>query len=165
LKRRTVRLLTRLLIALLLVGLGYLSEQNTELKKDLVSLSPGTYAVTQFHDGDTINVNMDGQEEEIRFIGVDTPETQDPRKAVQCFGKAASEFTKLLIGSQPVRLEADPLSSNRDRYGFALTGFPHTKMDEFIGYQREAREQNRGLWSSCEPTESTPGRFTSNDAL
>lgn len=131
---------------------------------------------------------MDGTQEEIRFIGVDTPETQDPRKAVQCFGKAASDFTKQLIGNQPVRLEADALSSNRDRYnrllryvylpdgrlvqaeivkagyGFAYTSFPFTKSEEFSTYQREAREQSRGLWKDCTPTQNTFGGFTSNDA-
>ncbi len=32
-------------------------------------------------------------------------------------------------------------------YGFAYTRFPFKYMDEFRHYQREAREQNRGLWA------------------
>lgn len=78
--------------------------------------TPGLYKVVKFDDGDTIAVDMQGKTETIRFIGVDTPETHDPRKPVQCYGKTASAFTKKLIGDSPVRLEADPLSGNRDRY-------------------------------------------------
>ncbi len=135
---------------------------------------PGLYSVKSFEDGDTITVNMSGNTERIRMIGVDTPETQDPRVPVQCFGKAASEFTKTLIGNQPVRLEADPTNTNRDRYnrllryvylpdgrlvnaeiigqgyGFAYVLFPFEKMDEFKNLEKQAREQNLGLWGSCQ---------------
>lgn len=147
------------------------------------------YKVTEFVDGDTIKVDMDGKIETIRMIGMDTPETHDPRKAVQCFGLAAAAYTKQLIGDKPVRLEADPLGTNRDRYNrllryvytndgklvesedirngyaFAYTSFPFTKADEFRAYEKEAREANRGLWGSCKPTQNQYGGYTSNDAL
>lgn len=147
----------------------------------------GYYRVTEIHDGDTISIDMEGQVERIRMIGVDTPETQDPRKNVQCFGKAASQFTKDLIGNNPVRLEADDLSTNRDRYdrllryvyipdgrhvnaeiikngyGFAYTNFPLTKSDEFKAHEAAARELGAGLWSVCQPTENQYGGFNSND--
>lgn len=186
LRRRTRRLLITLLAALLTAALGYLSEYNGDFQRRAVELSPGSYHVTSFQDGDTIRVSMDGREETIRFIGVDTPETQDPRKPVQCFGKSASDFTRQLIGEQPVRLETDPLSQNRDRYdrllryvylpdgrlvqaeiirqgfGFAYTSFPFTKSEEFTVLQRQAREQSRGLWNECDPAENQYGGFTSN---
>ncbi|HLC91810.1 MAG TPA: thermonuclease family protein [Candidatus Saccharimonadales bacterium] len=149
---------------------------------------PGLYHVTEFLDGDTIVVDMNGSEETIRFIGVDTPETHDPRKAVQCFGKAAAGFTKNLIGTNNVRLEADALNTNRDRYnrllryiylpnetlvnaeiikqgyGFAYLSFPFTKSDEFHHYETVARNANKGLWGSCQPTQNQYGGYTSNDA-
>ncbi len=149
---------------------------------------PGYYHVTKFDDGDTINVDMNGASETIRFIGVDAPETHDPRKAVQCFGYAAADFTKNLIGSNPVRLEADPLNTNRDRYnrllryvylpdgrlvnaeiikagyGFAYVSFPVTKAEEFLKYQKQARNKELGLWSKCQPSPNKYGGFTSNDA-
>lgn len=136
--------------------------------------TPGLYKVVKFDDGDTIAVDMQGKTETIRFIGVDTPETHDPRKPVQCYGKTASAFTKKLIGDSPVRLEADPLSGNRDRYdrllryiylpngtlvnealvtggyAFAITGFPHTKMPDFVRDESAAKAEKRGLWGSCE---------------
>lgn len=187
LSRRQKKQLFSVFLALLTLLVGFLTEHNAQLQKNITPLSPGNYRITKFHDGDTISVSMDGSDEEIRFIGVDTPETQDPRKAVQCYGMAASDFTKQLIGNQPVRLEADPLSSNRDRYGrllrhvylpdgrnvqaeiiregygFAYTNFPFTKSDEFSALQRQAREQNKGLWGSCTPQQNDFGGFTSND--
>lgn len=188
LSRRSKRRLVTLLLALLTLLAGYISEYNSQVRHTAVELSPGSYRVISVQDGDTIKVDMDGVEEEIRFIGVDTPETQDPRKAVQCFGHAALTYTKELIATQPVRLEADPLSSNRDRYnrllryvylpdgrlvqaeiikagyGFAYTSFPFTKSEEFSTYQRHAREQNVGLWTACEPKQNEFGGFTSPDA-
>lgn len=187
LKRRSKRILLTLFLSLLTALLGYLSEYSSSFQNEAVKLSPGSYKVVSFHDGDTITVDMEGKAEIIRFIGVDTPETQDPRKAVQCFGKAASNFTKMLIGEQPVRLEADPLSSNRDRYnrllryvylpdgrlvqaeiikegyGFAYTSFPFTKSEEFSNYQRAARETEKGLWKDCSPMANQYGGFTSKD--
>lgn len=157
-------------------------------QRAVVHNQPGLYQVTEFVDGDTIAVNMNGASERIRLIGVDTPETHDPRKPVQCYGLAAAAYTKQLIGLSSVRLEADPLSTNRDRYnrllryvylpdgrlvnaeiikngyGFAYLSFPFTKSDEFHNYELEARRQNLGLWKNCEPTEKANGGFTSNTA-
>src|SRR3989344_7784781 len=47
--------------------------------------------VTRVVDGDTIDVEIDGKIERVRYIGIDTPETVDPRKPVQCFGGEASK--------------------------------------------------------------------------
>jgi micrococcal nuclease len=181
------RKLIKLAIGLVIVGVGYFMNQKAEAPPQVAgTVTPGYYRVVKVEDGDTITVSMNGVDERIRMIGVDTPETKDPRKPVQCFGQAASGFTKELIGSLAVRLEADALSDNRDRYdrllryvylpdgrlvqaevikqgyGFAYTSFPFTKSDEFLAYQREARSQNRGLWNKCEPTTNQYGGFTSN---
>jgi len=81
---------------------------------------PGLVPVLHDVDGDTIVVKISGREETVRFIGADTPETHDPRKPVQCFGQAAAEHTKSLLGGKSVRLAADPQDSNRDKYGRLL---------------------------------------------
>lgn len=189
--KRWNRRLKRALITTLLLIIGAIGNQAGWFdtpKKSLEQNQPGMYQVTRFDDGDTIEVDMNGQKEKIRMIGVDTPETKDPRKNVQCFGKAASEFTKNLIGSSKLRLESDSLSSNRDRYnrllryvyltdgrlvnleliaqgyGFAYTGFPFTKSDEFVTAQKTARDNNLGLWKECTPTTNQYGGLTSNDA-
>ena len=118
-KRKLFKILCSLFVALLLFilhQLGYLNQTTQTTKKFIEQSTPGFYKVIRFDDGDTIQVDMAGKNETIRFIGVDTPETHDPRKPVQCFGNAAAAFTRTLIGQNSVRLEADPSGSNRDRY-------------------------------------------------
>lgn len=173
---RRQRRIISLVIGLILLLVGYYAETHPQQTTQVAGVSStGSYHVIDVADGDTITVDMNGRQERIRMIGVDTPETHDPRKPVQCFGQAASDFTKQLIGNQAVRLEADPLSTNRDRYdrllryvyttdnklvqaeiikqgyGFAYVSFPFSKLDEFRHYEKDAREQNKGLWAGCQP--------------
>jgi len=149
---------------------------------------PGQYKVTRFVDGDTITVDMNGTKETIRMLGVDTPETHKPNAPVQCYGPAASAYTKNLIGDQTVRLEADPENQNRDRYGrllryvylpdgklisreliangygFAYTLFPFTKTDDFVAAEEQAKAADKGLWGNCTVTTRTNGAKQTNDA-
>lgn len=74
------------------------------------------YKVTRVVDGDTIVVNINGLDEKIRLIGVDTPESVDPRKPVECFGKEASNYTKSLLENQNIILEPDSTQGNTDKY-------------------------------------------------
>jgi len=134
---------------------------------------PGLWRVTRDVDGDTIDVQLGSQKETVRFLGVDTPETHDPRKPVQCFGLVAAAHTKQLVEGKNVRLEPDPEDSDRDKYGrilryvylpdgtllnaelikdgygFAYTVFPITKLDEFRALESDAHTHNRGLWAGC----------------
>ncbi len=170
------RQVKRLLLSLvgLLIALA-LSRIAPQAQQQLFDLQPGEYRVREYYDGDTIGVDMNGRLEKIRMIGVDTPETHHPKKPVQCFGQAASDFTKHVITEQgsAVRLTADPLSSNRDRYdrllryvylrdgtllnqrliesgyGFAYTQFIFSKSEDFRAAEKLARETDRGLWATC----------------
>lgn len=184
LKRRQYSIISLLIAIFLLVG-GYYGWFDW-LSQQVESGQPGLYRVVKFDDGDTIQVDMNGKTETIRFIGVDTPETHDPRKPVQCYGPEASAYTKRIIGNQRVRLGSDPLSSNRDRYdrllryvylpdgtllneqliksgyGFAYTYFPFTKSALFIKDEAIAQTSNIGVWKFCEPTANDFGGYTSN---
>lgn len=184
--RRQNRKLLSILSAIITLFIGWYLSQNPAVVSRFTEVPSGSYRVVSISDGDTIQVDMNGKVETIRFVGVDTPETHDPRKVVQCFGKAASDYTRQLIGNNPVRLEADPLSTNRDRYnrllryvylpdgrlvqaeiikngyGFAYTSFPFSKSEEFKRYQEEAMRDKRGLWGTCSPTTNDRGGFTSN---
>jgi endonuclease YncB( thermonuclease family) len=143
---------------------------------------PGLYHVSRFVDGDTIQVDMNGRNETIRMIGVDTPETHKPNTPVQCYGPEASAYTKSLIAGNSVRLQADPLDTNRDRYGrllryvylpdgtlvesklisegygFAYTQFPFQKKDQLVGLEQAAKQAGKGLWATCQVTVEESGR-------
>lgn len=130
------------------------------------------YVVTSVVDGDTIKVNINGTVETLRLIGMDTPETVDPRKPVQCFGKEASNKAKELLVGAKVRLEKDPTQGELDKYGRTLAyiyredglfynkymiehGYaheytyntPYKYQAEFKAAQKSAQENLRGLWS------------------
>lgn len=149
---------------------------------------PGLYSIARFVDGDTIVVDMDGKQETIRMIGVDTPETHKPNTPVQCYGPAAAAYTKHLISNNKVRLQADSKSTNRDRYnrllryvylpdgqmvetaliqngyGFAYLDFPFDMSGDFAKYQDQARAASKGLWSNCKPYRLDSGRWQTENA-
>ena len=68
-------------------------------------------------DGDTIKVEVGGRQQDLRAIGMDTPELRDPRKPVQCFAREASDRAHQLLDGQSVELEADPSQDQQDDYG------------------------------------------------
>ena len=71
--------------------------------------------VVRVVDGDTLIAELGGTETRVRLIGIDTPESVDPRRPVECFGKRASQrLADLLPVGTPLRLERD--AEERDRY-------------------------------------------------
>jgi Staphylococcal nuclease homologue len=66
-------------------------------------------------DGDTLELRTG---EMVRLIGVDTPETKEPRKPVQYFGKEATAFTQRTVAGERVRPESD--QQRHDQYGRTL---------------------------------------------
>ena len=92
-------------------------ESWDELWQEDSPRSVSTY-VTRVVDGDTIEVQLGGQEEDVRYIGVDTPETVKPGAPVDCFGPQASSFNHRLVERRRVRLVFD--SERRDVYGRLL---------------------------------------------
>lgn len=182
-RRKTIRYsaISGILISLGLVGYGATQGGQLSLPNQVTN-PPGFYSVVKVSDGDTFEVHINGNTERIRMIGVDTPETKDPRRPIQCFGEVASVYTKKRLGGQSVRLEADPTNSNRDKYdrllryvylsdgslynaeiiregyAFAYSVYPFTKLEEFRELERTAREGNKGLWAGCNIDEASPER-------
>lgn len=157
-----------------------LGEQNLGVSKSPAPASSVqtelTYLVQKVIDGDTIEVLINNESFKVRLIGIDTPETVDPRRAVGCFGKKASNETKRLLEGKSVYLTKDvsetdkyfrllryvflPLGEGENlfvndyliRQGFAkaLTYPPDIKHNErFLAAEKEARENLRGLWEEC----------------
>jgi endonuclease YncB( thermonuclease family) len=137
------------------------------------------FKVISVTDGDTIKVNVRGKIESVRLLGIDTPETVDPRIPVQCFGKEASNKMKSLVSGQFVKLLDDRTQGNRDKYnrllryvylpngtfvneemvklGFATSykQYPTKYLNRFNTLEKNAREQAIGLWAACSGTSPT----------
>jgi micrococcal nuclease len=128
-------------------------------------------SVSRAVDGDTVEVQLDGTEEDVRYIGVDTPETVKPGTPVQCFGPQASSFNHHLVEGRRVRLVFG--AERRDVYGRLLAyvyldgrfvnaelvrrGLARTLTippnDRFAGRLKRleiaAARAGRGLWGAC----------------
>ncbi len=82
--------------------------------------SLGWYPVVRVLDGDTIIIEKDGRDVHVRLIGLDTPETVDPRTPIQCFGKEASDEARRVLDGVSVRIETDSSQDTYDQYGRLL---------------------------------------------
>lgn len=182
-RRRHISWLALVLAAFILLGQYY--GWFDALNGDAESYQPGLYRVSRYIDGDTIVVDMNGHDETIRFVGIDTPETHKPDTPVQCYGPAAAAHTKAVIADAggKVRLSSDALSTNRDRYdrllryvylpdgtnvnelnvaqgyAFYYPFFPFSKSAEFAKAEQQAQAANRGLWRHCHPTPTDRGGY------
>jgi micrococcal nuclease len=131
-------------------------------------------------DGDTVVVRVDGRSVKVRLIGVDAPESADPRKPVERFAHESAAFLRRLVEGKHVRLAYEPAGAKVDRYGrtlaylyrvdddlfvnralvakgyaFAYTAYPFAHMADFRAAERQAREQRLGLWGPA-PAPSKP---------
>jgi len=129
--------------------------------------------VVRVVDGDTIEARIGGEVVDVRYIGVDTPETVKPGEPVQCFGPRASDFNHRLVEGRRVRLILG--AERRDRYGRLLAyvhlggRFVNAELvrrglarsltippnDRFAPLFRRlelgAARAGRGLWGACPP--------------
>jgi micrococcal nuclease len=181
-----IGLLLTLLIALFS---SYVASQQPSTTAEHESLPPSTTGwlpVVRVVDGDTIVVEQSGEPVTVRLIGIDTPESVDPRRPVQCFGREASQKMRELVGGQAVRLEPDPTQADRDAYqrllryiyldgdvsvnqiliaeGFAFEytyqNVPYRDQAAHREAERQARESGAGLWDpqTCAGERGAPVR-------
>jgi len=135
------------------------------------------YDVVKITDGDTIKVMIEGKIETVRLANMNTPESVDPRRPVECLGKEASAKMAELVTGKKVSLEPDTTQANKDRYdrllrfafledgtdvglemirqGYAQSSpygkTPHRYLQQYIATQKTAQENQVGLWNpqSC----------------
>jgi micrococcal nuclease len=147
--------------------------------------------VSRVVDGDTLKIKTGDTEDTVRLIGVNTPESVDPRKTVECFGMEASNRMKELAEGKEVLIVKDPTQSERDKYrrllayvyltdgtllnqkmiedGYAFEYtyiVPYEFQTEFVDAERVARENSLGLWdkSKCDYT-SNPKKMLSKKSV
>ena len=141
---------------------------------DGADLPPDVGVVEWVVDGDTVDIDIDGREERVRLVGINTPETHMATGAPECFGSEAFAFTRsLLPAGTEVRLVRDVVG--RDDYGRLLAyvyrreddlfvnealvagGYarplsigPNTAhRDRFVAAASAANAADLGLWASC----------------
>jgi len=181
--RKFVLILFTLGLGLFLLGLGVgkslESPRNQTLGEESVSQAPNAspeaiqqlenegnlYKVLKVIDGDTVDLEINGKKETVRLIGIDAPESRE------CFGSAATNKARELLGLKLVELEQDSSQGERDRYGRLLRyifvdginfqelmireGYakeytyskPYKYQTLFKNAQTEAQNQKRGLWA------------------
>lgn len=147
------------------------------------SLAKEFFSVVSVTDGDTLKINIDGQVETIRVIGINTPETVHPNKPVECFGREASAKAKSLLSASRVTIFYDQSQGERDKYGRLLVyvtledgqdfgetmikeGFayestynvPYEKQSLYKAAQKHAETNEVGLWAAgaCSEVEIQP---------
>lgn len=171
-ERKKIIQVVSALVAILIGGIGYVTLFASN------DAPEGTFIVDRVVDGDTIVVRDNGvlslSTHTIRLIGVNTPETVDPRKTVECFGTEASAYLKsALPEGTPVYLDADPSKPDTDSFDRLLRyvirandmkiinkaiieeGYgheadfnePYLYKDEFVAAQKDAQTAKRGLWA------------------
>ncbi|HWO16374.1 MAG TPA: thermonuclease family protein [Solirubrobacterales bacterium] len=157
---------------LLLVVAALLILRPWEGGEDRGPASAGAVVVRAV-DGDTIEAWIGGEVEDVRYIGVDTPETVKPGAPVQCFGPRASDFNHRLVEGRRVRLVFGV--ERRDDYGRllayvrlgrrfvnaalvrrglarSLTIPPNDRFAPlFRRLELRAARAGRGLWGACGP--------------
>lgn len=140
---------------------------------DVISDYDKQAVVKKVVDGDTVTVIINGSDETIRIIGINSPESVDPRKSVECFGIKASSKAKEMLSNQKVKLEKDESQGERDKYGRLLRyvwldkeaidfgaymiqeGFayeytyntPYKYQTKYRELQKEAEKNKKGLWA------------------
>lgn len=155
---------------------NFSQNKYTEIKKIMPStlgMEGESVIIEKVIDGDTFIIQGG---DTVRMVGIDTPETLDPKRPVGCFGKEASNESKNLLTGKNVILQKD--ISDTDKYGRLLRlvflpledgrilfvndylirqGFaknyeykPDLKFSErFKEAQNQAEQENKGLWNKC----------------
>lgn len=164
------------LVWVLAGGGAWYASAKPEAAVSMEQQDPNSIVVEKVIDGDTLDVAQHGTTKRVRLIGVNTPETLDPRKPVECFGKEASNFSKSIATGKVVQLELDPSQDSVDKYGRLLAyvylpdgsmlnkklvaeGYayeytykvPYKYQADFKSAQKNAEASKLGLWdpSTC----------------
>lgn len=128
--------------------------------------------VSRVIDGDTVKVFLHNETVTVRLIGIDTPEIDEKRAQIECYGMEASERAKVLLTGKNVYLEIDESQADRDRYGRLLRyiwlddgtninekmiadgyayeytyDIPYKYQTAFKNAQLTAQKEKRGLWA------------------
>lgn len=183
--KRLSKLVVGIFIGASLIYSGYMASSVGQ-KQNTISANTLQSKIVKVIDGDTAQIEINGQIKTVRYIGMDTPEIVDPRKTVQCFGREASTKAHELLDNQVVQLEFDKSVGEQDKYGRLLAyiilpdgklynkqmiaeGYAkeYTYQDQTYKYQadfksaqKDAESASLGLWniSTCAGDTTQPAK-------
>lgn len=162
------------IVLLAIIVVGYSQVGHAAVKTNTTAKTTSEQSafgrVIRVYDGDTIAVRIENKIEKIRLLGIDTPEIRDKRGISQCYSKDAKKFLISRINNKTVRLTRDSISKNRDVYGrllryvyvesnlinaelltkgyaYTYTRSPIEKLDRFLGYEKNAKKYQKGIWN------------------
>ncbi len=134
-----------------------------------------TTTIVEVIDGDTVRIaSSDGEEDTVRVIGIDTPETRRPGRGVECGGRAATAALRDRAEGRSARVIEDPTQDRRDRYDRRLAVLvledgtdlgrrqvaeghaavyvferPFRRLSSYRRAERKARARRDGAWGAC----------------
>lgn len=88
-----------------------------EMMLNIQALEKTEVKLSKCIDGDTASFILNNKEIKVRFLAVDTPETNHPTKGEEPFGKKAKSYTcNILNSAKKIQLEFDNNSDEKDKY-------------------------------------------------
>jgi micrococcal nuclease len=177
-RRRSARRLVSIVLTLGALLAAYLIDGSLPVGLESAFVPSGVATssgrVAKVVDGDTVDIDTGGKRVRVRLIGIDSPESVDPRRPVQCFGKEASLHARSALLGEQVTLEYDASQGRTDKYGRTLAyvvrgdgtnfnermiadgyayeytyRYPYRYQVAFKDAERTARKEGRGLWASA----------------
>lgn len=116
-KWQMIRIIFAIIFALSLTSCDKAAIENQDQSEIKVENNQKTYEKAKFkyaHDGDTIWVYINGNEEKIRFVGVNTPEVARDGNPAEYMADEAKDFTEKTLEDKEIYLEKD--ETDRDKY-------------------------------------------------
>jgi micrococcal nuclease len=182
-RSKDIRRLLSFLTLILAIGISIVTSEDPavietaeEGQVDVASESAEERAqavVQRVVDGDTIVVRIDGADHKVRFIGLNAPESVDPRRADQCFSHEASEYMVFLTGGATVTLIEDESQGDVDTFGrllryvekdgvdiaekmihdgyafeYTYKGSVYERQGRYSNAEADAETMKRGLWAA-----------------
>jgi micrococcal nuclease len=166
------KLLGSILVAIVMIGALLFASEQTLNNSDAPVVVPErqTVSVVSVADGDTIRVNIAGQSQLVRIIGIDTPEVSGSYTKDECYGKEASDVVRGVLEGKSVTLEYDASQGRLDQYDRILAHVfyngenlgallvegghareftyrtPHKYSERYKKLEKSAQDNQFGMW-------------------
>lgn len=172
---KTKHILVLAVLVILSLLNTYVQTQNKSVynSQQEISQNKVVYRVIKVVDGDTVDVASGTSTMRIRLIGINAPESVDPRRNPECYGKEASNILSTFLSDREVSIIRDSTTGNKDVYNrelayivdennvdvgeymiehgaareYTYKGVHYDKRNTYIETQKRAKQMMQGLWN------------------